>query len=436
MDDIHFSRELLRAVSRGELPVKLLSQIGLQHLMDLCPYCRREIRAWQKEMQDSAMPRENFDLLPSFKEERSHPVLQAASELRELLALPQEERLRKVRQARTRFRSPALAKLLLAESRERVHQDPEESFDCAELALEVASHSPGMPRVVEFTALAAAAMGNACRAGGSLRPADQHFAYARTILRDHVVTDPEVLAQVDDLEGSLCKDQRLFSRAEELLSRAAMLYRLVGDEAGLARVLLNVWSTYNLQGLNGRAIETAEAALKRIKRSSEPWLYLFGRQNLAYYLTEAGRPLEAADIVETDLPLYREFPEAPTKLHFSWLQGTIAFDLADYANAEEAYLLTQRGFVAAGRGYDAALVSLDLALLYLRQGRTKELRELVETALPIFESQDIHREAAAALVLFADAVRHDALTATMVEEVARYLRVARNDPSMPFREPS
>jgi len=439
MDDIHLSRELLRAVSRGELPVKLLSQVGLQHLMDLCPYCQREIRAWQRELQGGAVTAENFDLLPSFRSETTgsgHPVLQAAAEMRELLALPHEERLRKVRQARTRFRSPVLARLLLEGSRERVHGDPGESFNLAELALTVASYSPQMPHIVEFTTLTAAAMGNACRAGAGLKEAEQHFRYARSIIRGQGVTDPEVLARVDDLEGSLCKDQRLFSRAEELLSRAAMLYRLIGDQPGIGRVLLILASTYNLQGLTSRAIETVEAALKQIKRASEPRLFLFARHNLALYLTEADRPLDAADIVAADMGLYREFPDKQTQLHLSWLYGKIAMGLEDYANAEEAFLSAQRGFMAEGMGYDAALVSLDLALLYLRQRRTRELQELVEAAVPIFASQDIHREAAAALMLFQDAVRHDAITATLVEEVVRYLKVARNDPSLRFREPS
>jgi tetratricopeptide (TPR) repeat protein len=211
---------------------------------------------------------------------------------------------------------------------------------------------------------------------------------------------------------------------------------LIADELGVGRALLKLADTYFLQGLTSRAIESLEAALKKIKRTSEPRLYLFGRHNLALYLTEAGRPLEAADIVAADMSLYREFPDAQTQLHLSWLHGKIGLGLEDYASAEEAFLSAQRGFMSEGFGYDAALVSLDLALLYLRQRRTQELRELVETAVPIFASQDIHREAAAALVLFQDAVRHDAITATLVEEVVRYLKVARNDPSLRFREPS
>ena len=436
MDDIHFSRELLRAASKGELPERLLTKIGLRHLMDLCPYCRREIIAWQRE-QERGSP-EDLDLLPTFSDAPSlgHPVVQAADEFRELLSLPQEERLRRVRRARTRFRSPALARLLLAESRERVHGNPEESFCLAELALTVAGHSSQMPHIVEFTALAAAAMGNACRAAANLRAANQHFIYARTILRDHRVTDPEVLARVDDLEGSLCKDERFFSRAEELLSRAAMLYRTIGDTMGMARALLKLASTYDLQGETNRAIETVGMALKKIKRLAEPRLYIAGRHNLAHYLTDSGRLKEAAEIVSADMALYREFPDRKNDLLLSWLQGRISLGLGDTAGAEEAFFAAQAGFVAEGLGYDAALVSLDLAMLYLRQGRTSELRALVEDAVPIFASQDIHQEAAAALVLFEQAVRHDILTAAFVQEVTRYLRVARNDPSLPFREAS
>ena len=52
----------------------------------------------------------------------------------------------------------------------------------------------------------------------------------------------------------------------------------------------------------------------------------------------------------------------------------------------------------ATAAYDAAIVSMDLALLYLRQRRTAELKTLAKEMLPIFRSQDVHREAVAALV--------------------------------------
>jgi len=45
MADIHVTRDLLWAVARGEVPASAVTQIGVQHLMSLCPTCRQELLA-------------------------------------------------------------------------------------------------------------------------------------------------------------------------------------------------------------------------------------------------------------------------------------------------------------------------------------------------------------------------------------------------------
>ena len=94
----------------------------------------------------------------------------------------------------------------------------------------------------------------------------------------------------------------------------------------------------------------------------------------------------------------------------------------------------REGFLQEGSGYDAAIVSMDLALLYLRQGRPAELKALAKEMLPIFRSQDIHRETVAALVLFQEAAREEQVTAAFVRELIAYLDAARHDPALRFRE--
>ncbi|MEA2602658.1 MAG: hypothetical protein QOF89_3650 [Acidobacteriota bacterium] len=42
------------------------------------------------------------------------------------------------------------------------------------------------------------------------------------------------------------------------------------------------------------------------------------------------------------------------------------------------------------------MVSLDLTLLYLKEGRTADIQRLVEEVVAAFETQDVHREALAA----------------------------------------
>jgi tetratricopeptide (TPR) repeat protein len=417
MADIHLTRDLLWAVTRGELPASFVTRIGTQHLMSLCATCRQEITAFERERAAPVTADYDrvFHLLPAVLAEQVPRMEReqrgAARDLEELLALPREEWVRKVERARNRFRSPALVRLLVGESRKRVQTDADEAFHLARLGRLVAHCNPQMPGAFDLIALATAQMANACRASGDLRQAEEHFGHSRYVITHHGVTDTEILARVDTLEGSLRMDQRLFSQAEELLDRAAMLYKVSGDPVESVRVLVTLGGLYFFQGDLGRAIEATTAALKGMRADSEPRLYLCARYNLARYVTEDGQYDEAADILNVDEDLYREFPEAWTQLRLTWLRGKIAAGRGESDAAEKAFLAAREGFMAAGHGYDAAMVmSEDLTLLYLREGRTADVKRLAEEIIPIFQSQDVHWEDMAALRLFQEAARQEQLT--------------------------
>jgi hypothetical protein len=79
--------------------------------------------------------------------------------------------------------------------------------------------------------------------------------------------------------------------------------------------------------------------------------------------------------------------------------------LGDLAGAEETFRATREVFVNEHVGHDAAMVSLDIALVYARAGPIGDLREIAEGILPIFRHYELHQEAAAALRLFLESVR-------------------------------
>ena len=83
--------------------------------------------------------------------------------------------------------------------------------------------------------------------------------------------------------------------------------------------------------------------------------------------------------------------------------------------------------------HDSALASLDLAAIYLRQGRSAELKELAAQMLAIFHALRINREAIAALVLFQRAVEFERVTLGLMRDLAAYLKNSRHDPRLPFR---
>lgn len=434
MAEIHLTRELLLGVHRGELPARSLTQIGLQHLLSLCPHCRREFEAFRREIRVatdagvmSAALRTQIVLL-----QRTHH--QAKRDLRDLLKLPREERISRVRRARSRFRGTHLAHLILDDVHKQLGRNPGEARHLAELAHAVLQQSSFDPEVLSLLALTAATMANASRALGERRRAEEHFRHARYLVKEHEITEAPILGRIDDLEGSLRKDQRQLAEAEALFTRALMFYQLADSQLDVICVLLNLGATYNLQGRIAEAIEVTRRALEGLSPERELRLYLGGRYNLALFLVESGEPSQASEVLDADADLYKRYPEPWLQLRLTGLRGKIAQARGDFAAAEAAFIQMREGFLQEGLGYDAAVVSMDLALLYLRQGRTAELKTLAREMLPIFRSQDVHREAVAALVLFQEAVREEQVTDAFVREIAAYLDAARTDPTLRFRQ--
>lgn len=93
--------------------------------------------------------------------------------------------------------------------------------------------------------------------------------------------------------------------------------------------------------------------------------------------------------------------------------------------AERFFVETRRGFLDQGIGYDVAMVSLDLSVLYVKDGRTTEVLRIAEEMVALFEAQDIHREALAALRLFLEAAQCEEVTAEFVLEIGARLEAVR-----------
>jgi tetratricopeptide (TPR) repeat protein len=438
MSDRHLSRQLLFAALRGEVPPRMVSETVFGHLSGLCLPCQVEAQGFYQEATDVRRMRGlPIPLLPSLRAGQvpwlTEVDWRAKRDLRALLAVPPEQRQRKVERSQKSFRGAELAKLLLGESERRVHASPEEARHLADLARVVLLHSRQQPGDFDLLALSWAHMANACRARGNLREAEGHFEHLRSLVASHGMIDLALIARIDELEGSLRRDQRRFEAARNLLSRAERLYRLTGDRAGGARTLLILAATCNSEGRPEWAIRTAREALGQLPPGASRRLLLAARYNLAFYLSESGRYAEAIDMLARDEALYQEFPEPWTQLRLTWLRGKIAAGQGDLAAAEEAFLVVQQGFASAGIGYDAAMLAVgDLAPLYLLQGRTADVKRLAEEMLPIFQAQDVHREALAALMLFQEAARREELTVQQLRDLVRYLEDARKDPSLRF----
>lgn len=337
------------------------------------------------------------------------------------------------------YRSRVLAQLLLDRGRQRWVASPAEAELYADLALEVIEQleGAGAPRaaVNDLRALRWIYLGNVRRIQSDFRCSEDAFTLAESFL-ELGSSDPLVRAELFDLKASLRRDQARLGESRGLLNRARAIYHRLGDEHRVGRVMIKTATVASEAGDPDQAIELLQRANLLIDTDREPRLRHIVFNELVLYLRQAGRPQEAVALLPQARDAAERFGAPLDRLRLAWGEGLLAVDLGNLGEAERTLIEVRRGFIAEGIGYDAALASLDLAHLYLSQGRTAETCRLAAEMLPIFQSRDIDREALAALMVFYRAAELDKVTTTIVDEVAACVKRSRPAPSLRAEKPS
>lgn len=337
------------------------------------------------------------------------------------------------------YRSRALAHLLLDRCRSRWVAAPAEAEVYADLSHEVIEQleEAGSPRgaVNDLRALRWSYLGNIRRIQSDFRCSEDAFTLAESFL-ELGSNDPLLRAELYDLKASLRRDQSRLDEARGLLNRAANIYRRTGDHHRVGRVLIKKASVANQADAPELAIELLQKATSLIDPEREPRLRCNVLSELVWCLRQAGRHAEALALLPQARDNAERFGARLDRLRLQWTEALIAVDLGQVEEAERILSESQRGFIEEGIGYDAALVSLDLAHLYLSQGRTAETCRLAAEMLPIFQSRDIHREALAALTVFYRAAELEKVTAEMVEEIAACVKRSRPSQTLRSERPS
>lgn len=452
----HLSSHLVERLMREELSAGELKEI-VWHLLEVCPECAQEAEeSWVLALDGVAEPAAEARIGSAGPEvgelsfdrvrRRVHSTLsrleseraQAREFAQELKDLPTEHFCLQLRN-NPRFASLPLCDVLLEKAWEHGLVEPKAGLLQVEALIEVASHTesslfgPELRR--DLLARAWAYRGNFLRILNDFRLAEAAFVQAELHLNSGT-GDLLEKARFLSLKASLRKSQRRLDEANDLLQRTVAIY-LGTDEDHLAgRAMIIQASVAFEQGHPAKSANLVKHALTLIDPAREPRLVLCSQQNLVADLTEMGLYQEAMAMLPKTRRLSIEHGSRFDLLRFRWLEGTILQGLGHEARAEAAFLEVRKGFLEEELGYDAALVSLNLAALYARQGRLPELKRLTAEMVPIFESREVHREALTALLLFQKAVEMETVTVRMVEEVATYLRRAQHEPRLRFEEPS
>jgi tetratricopeptide (TPR) repeat protein len=308
---------------------------------------------------------------------------------------------------------------------------PREALELARLALLIAERVPGEQAWRwRLEAYALAHVANCLRVTSDLRGADETFARARQLWEKGAPGDPGLLDEAIflRLEATLRRAQRRFSEALELVEEALA----VGQ--GEVRPRLFYTKARVLEALDD--LEGATAALQEAASQSdehrEPRLALGIRFQLLHVLCLQDRAVEAEPMLWEVCMLAERLGGVLDLSRCVWLRGKIAAGLGRTEEAQAAFEQVRRDLAKPETAYDCALVSMDLALLLLGQGRTAEVRNLAGEMLQVFKSQGVHREALAALEVFCKAARQESATVALARRVARYLYRAQHDPELRF----
>ena len=333
-----------------------------------------------------------------------------------------------------KLRNWALSELLCEESIKAAGDSADQALELANLALRVAELIPGdeawRQRVQGY---AWAHVGNARRVKGDLPSADQAFGRFQRLWSAGRSEDSGLLDEVRllDLEASLRRAQTRFPEALNLLERALAI-----DDGRLkGRLLLNKATVLEALGNIEEAVSILYQAAPFIYSESEPRLVYALQFNLAVNLVFLGEYEKA----EASLPQLRlhaaKLPNSIDGARLRWLEGRIAAGQGDRKHAITIFSQVQDEFLCCGLVQDGALVSLELAVLYLEMGRTSEVRILARRMAPIFKAQGVHREVLAALKLFRDAAESESVTLELTQRLIDYLNRARYNPELRFQSP-
>lgn len=347
----------------------------------------------------------------------------APAQLAELLAMPNHERETAVA-SQARFHTYSLASYTLERCEKVVFHDPAMAGELARLARTVAEQADprecgGTAALADLVAYAMAMEANAARVGGNLHEAFSMFLQSRHT-QDHGGADPDLSSRIDLLEASLRRDLRQFPAAFELLDRAERGFVALNDRNLQARVIINRANVYLVTRELAQVVENLRKALPL---AQDPWLALIVRHNLIFALVECGCAREAADLYDSSRDLYLLYNDPLTVSRRMWAEGLIARELEEDLDKAER-LLTQVMDRLTEHGYalDAAVAGLDLVMVYARRGENAQVFRVASDLVGLFQSNEIHPEALAALKAVQQAAERQSVTSKLLAHAADRVR--------------
>lgn len=284
-------------------------------------------------------------------------------------------------------------------------------------------------QVADFQARAWAELANAYRVGEQLSRADAAIATAF----EHLArgTGDELLeARLLSLHASVLGSRSRFRAALEVLSRLHAIHLQRGDRHNAGRALIQAGYYLGYWGLSEVALRTVGDGMAMIDAEIDHGLYLNALQTYIDLLVDCRRFEEARDQLLEHRSRLLAGHGLLLRLRLKALEGRLEAGMGNLDRAARAFTTARRRLLKANSRRMAALITLELAAVRMRQGRFGEANPLIEDAVEQLVAIEAAGEALTALKLLRASREMSTATAAQVQDVADVLRrSSRSDPA-------
>ena len=310
-------------------------------------------------------------------------------------------------------------------------KNPAEMLLLAQRAVEAAqqinSRKYGAQHVADLLARAWVGLANAYRVSDQMGQAEA--ALEQSFQSYHRGTrSPLLRARLAEISASLLCDQRQFPAAFQVLDLAYSLYTKHHAQHDAGRALITKGLHTGYTGDPEEGIQLIARGLQLIERDRDPKLIFQCLHNILLFRVELGGFKSARRQIWEMRPLYEYHGDKISLIKLRGLEGKVFVGLGQLDRASRAFQQAKEGFLQNGLNYDAALISFDLAALWLREGKRDKVRQLLREMLGIFRARYIAREAVAAMIMLRDAADRDELSIDLLEMMTGLFRTLQSEP--------
>ena len=319
---------------------------------------------------------------------------------------------------------------LLARSWEMRREDPRQMAELARLATELAEGlDPGRygeQEVADWRGRAWIELANGQRALNDFGAAEASLAQAARYLELGGGSE-RLRARFLDVKASLEGHRCRFPAAFEALDAVAGIHFRHGDEHMAGRALVSKGMFKGYAGETAEAYELTRRGRGLLDEGRDSLLYAQALHNEIGLLVDLERYKEARSLLWRNNERLREQGRiGRVKLRGLW--GLIHAGLGQLDEAARELEEARAELIEAGLPYTAAVGALDLAAVYLQQGRAADAQRVTREAARVFQAVSVPEQGHLAVLLLQKAFEQDIASASLIRRTARFLRRVEHAP--------